>query len=128
MHGDAVQTVIDGVGIVRPIRLSFDPDRRPPRLQRLRVPGRLAGGGGERPGGVPRQSDPSRNPGYSAAVDAFLDSSARVNRQVFDEAHAICARPLYDLTAPDRIFAPGEERVARLHATLIAMTNKEDRT
>jgi len=68
--------------------------------------------------------------GYGAAVDAFLDSSARVNRQIFDEDHAICARvsPLYDLTAPNRIFAPDEERVARLHAVLTAMTEDKDLT
>jgi phenylpropionate dioxygenase-like ring-hydroxylating dioxygenase large terminal subunit len=67
-------------------------------------------------------------PGYEAAVEAFLDSSARVNRQIFDEDHAICARvsPHYDLTSPDRIFSPTEDRVARLHAVLTAMTNHED--
>lgn len=69
-------------------------------------------------------------PGYAAAVEGFLDSSARVNRQIFDEDHAICARvsPRYDLTASDRIFAPGEERVARLHAILTAMTPEQDPT
>ncbi|WP_158235481.1 Rieske 2Fe-2S domain-containing protein [Caulobacter sp. FWC2] len=67
-------------------------------------------------------------PGYEAAVAAFLDSSARVNRQIFDEDHAICARvsPHYDLTSADRVFSPGEARVARLHAILTAMTNQED--
>lgn len=67
-------------------------------------------------------------PGYEAAVAAFLDSSARVNRQIFDEDHAICARvsPHYDLTSADRVFAPGEARVARLHAILTAMTQQED--
>jgi hypothetical protein len=69
-------------------------------------------------------------PATKAAVEAFLDSSARVNRQIFDEDHAICARvsPFYDLTSPDRIFAPGEERVARLHAVLTAMTTEKDQT
>ena len=67
-------------------------------------------------------------PGYEAAVAAFLESSARVNRQIFDEDHAICARvsPHYDLTSPDRVFSPTEDRVARLHAVLTAMTNHED--
>lgn len=67
-------------------------------------------------------------PGYETAVAAFLDSSARVNRQIFDEDHAICARvsPHYDLTSADRVFSPGETRVARLHAILTAMTQQED--
>jgi len=69
-------------------------------------------------------------PGYEAAVAAFLDSSARVNRQIFDEDHAICARvsPHYDLTSPHRVFSRGEARVARLHAILTAMTPQEDPT
>lgn len=67
-------------------------------------------------------------PGYETAVAAFLDSSARVNRQIFDEDHAICARvsPHYDLAAPDRIFSPTEDRVARLHAVLTAIAQNKD--
>ena len=75
-----------------------------------------------------RQLSGKVKPGYEAAVEAFLDSSARVNRQIFDEDHAICARvsPHYDLTAVDRVFSPGESRVARLHAILTAMTQQKD--
>jgi phenylpropionate dioxygenase-like ring-hydroxylating dioxygenase large terminal subunit len=58
--------------------------------------------------------------GYKGAVESFFQSSAAINRQIFDEDHAICARvsPDYDLNAGTRIFAPREERVAWLHSIL----------
>ena len=58
--------------------------------------------------------------GYEGAVESFFLSSAAINRQIFDEDHAICARvsPDYDLTTDKRIFAPSEERVAWLHTIL----------
>jgi phenylpropionate dioxygenase-like ring-hydroxylating dioxygenase large terminal subunit len=62
-------------------------------------------------------------PGSEAALDSFFASTAQVNRQVFEEDHAICARvsPLYDLEKPGRYFASSEDRVRRLHATLQAI-------
>ena len=61
--------------------------------------------------------------GAQGAVAAFFDSSARINRQIFDEDHAICARvsPVYDMTRTDRVFARSEERVRRLHEMLSAL-------
>ena len=58
--------------------------------------------------------------GYEGAVESFFQSTAAINRQIFDEDHAICARvsPDYDLTSDKRIFAPSEERVAWLHTIL----------
>lgn len=62
--------------------------------------------------------------GAEPAVEAFLASSARMNRQVFEEDRIICERvsPLYDLDAPDRIFASNEARVERFAATLRALS------
>lgn len=59
-------------------------------------------------------------PGAQAALESFFDSTASVNRQVFEEDHAICARvsPLYDMTRSDRVFAASEARVRALHAFL----------
>jgi nitrite reductase/ring-hydroxylating ferredoxin subunit len=53
-----------------------------------------------------------RTAGSDAVVDPFLASSAEVNRQVFEEDHAICRRvsPHYDSGRPDRIFAQSEDR------------------
>jgi phenylpropionate dioxygenase-like ring-hydroxylating dioxygenase large terminal subunit len=59
-------------------------------------------------------------PGAEAAVEGFFESSAQVNRRIFEEDHAICARvsSSYDMTRPGRVFARSEERVRRLHAIL----------
>jgi phenylpropionate dioxygenase-like ring-hydroxylating dioxygenase large terminal subunit len=61
-----------------------------------------------------------RTAGMEAPADAFLASSARMNRQVFEEDRAICERVSrrYDLDAPDRIFADNEGRVAHFADTL----------
>ena len=63
-------------------------------------------------------------PGAEGVLDAFFDSSARVNRQVFEEDHAICARvsPLYDMARPGRFFAQSEARVRRLWSVLDDLT------
>jgi len=65
----------------------------------------------------------STRPGSEAVLDGFFDSTARVNRQVFDEDHAICARvsPLYDMAKTDRYFAQSELRVRRLHGFLAGL-------
>lgn len=61
-----------------------------------------------------------RTAGMEAPADAFLASSARMNRQVFEEDRAICERVSrrYDLDAPNRIFADNEGRVAHFADTL----------
>lgn len=61
-------------------------------------------------------------PGAEGVLNGFFDSSAALNRQVFEEDHAICARvsPLYDMTKAGRFFARSEDRVRRLHAVLAA--------
>jgi phenylpropionate dioxygenase-like ring-hydroxylating dioxygenase large terminal subunit len=55
-------------------------------------------------------------PGSEAALDGFFESTAKVNRQVFEEDHAICARvsPLYDMAKAGRFFAGSELRVREL--------------
>lgn len=65
-------------------------------------------------------------PGAEAALDGFFESTATMNRRVFDEDHAICARvsPLYDMAKPDRFFAPSELRVRRLHSHLTALRDQ----
>jgi phenylpropionate dioxygenase-like ring-hydroxylating dioxygenase large terminal subunit len=59
-------------------------------------------------------------PGAEAVVDGFFESTAMMNRRIFEEDHAICRRvsPDYDMTKPGRVFAKSEERVRRLHAML----------
>lgn len=59
-------------------------------------------------------------PGAERAVDAFLDSSAAMNRRIFEEDRQICERvsPAYDLERPDRAFARSEARLAHLHERL----------
>ncbi|KQS55451.1 hypothetical protein ASG17_05020 [Brevundimonas sp. Leaf363] len=61
-----------------------------------------------------------RMAGMEAPADAFLASSARMNRQVFEEDRAICERVSrrYDLDAANRIFADNEGRVAHFADTL----------
>jgi hypothetical protein len=63
-------------------------------------------------------------PGSDAALDSFFESTGRVNRQVFEEDHAICARvsPLYDMAKPGRFFAGSELRVRELHAHLATLS------
>ena len=62
-------------------------------------------------------------PGAEAVLESFFASSARVNRQVFEEDHGICARvsPLYDMTCSGRIFAASELRVRELYDVLAAL-------
>jgi phenylpropionate dioxygenase-like ring-hydroxylating dioxygenase large terminal subunit len=62
-------------------------------------------------------------PGAEAALESFFASSIEVNRRIFEEDHAICARvsPAYDMAAPKRIFARSESRVRFLHETLSAL-------
>jgi phenylpropionate dioxygenase-like ring-hydroxylating dioxygenase large terminal subunit len=62
-------------------------------------------------------------PGAEAALDGFFESTATMNRKVFDEDHAICARvsPLYDMAKPGRFFAQSELRVRRMYGYLAAL-------
>ncbi|PXA90777.1 Rieske (2Fe-2S) protein [Caulobacter sp. D4A] len=64
-------------------------------------------------------------PGAERAVEAFLDSSAEMNRRIFEEDRQICERvsPAYDLEKPQRAFARSEERLRLLHERLSAMKN-----
>ena len=59
-------------------------------------------------------------PGCEPVAQPLFDSAAKMNRQIFEEDHAICRRvsPLYDLDAPDRIFGANEERAKRFWLTL----------
>lgn len=59
-------------------------------------------------------------PGAEDVLEGFFDSSARLNWQVFEEDHAICARvsPLYDMAKSGRYFANSEVRVRELHKVL----------
>lgn len=59
-------------------------------------------------------------PGCEPIVDPLFESAAAMNRQVFEEDHAICRRvsPRYDLDAPDRIFGASEERARRFWLNL----------
>ena len=63
------------------------------------------------------------HPGAEPALDGFFESTAKINRQVFDEDHAICGRvsPHYDMTKADRCFAQSELRVRRLHGFLAGL-------
>ena len=62
-------------------------------------------------------------PGAETLLESFFASTAKVNRQVFEEDHAICARvsPLYDMTRAGRFFAASELRVRELHRILAAL-------
>jgi phenylpropionate dioxygenase-like ring-hydroxylating dioxygenase large terminal subunit len=62
-------------------------------------------------------------PGSESVLDGFFESTARVNRQVFEEDHAICSRvsPLFDMGKTGRFFAASELRVRRLHQMLAAL-------
>jgi phenylpropionate dioxygenase-like ring-hydroxylating dioxygenase large terminal subunit len=55
-----------------------------------------------------------------AVVAGLFDSTARLNRQIFEEDHHICRRisPAYDLEAMDRRFGASEERLQRFQAAL----------
>jgi phenylpropionate dioxygenase-like ring-hydroxylating dioxygenase large terminal subunit len=57
-------------------------------------------------------------------LDGFFESAAAINRQVFAEDAAICARisPAYDLASPNRIFTASEARLRHFQATLVALT------
>lgn len=58
--------------------------------------------------------------GKAAALQGFFTSAAQLNRQVFDEDHAICRRvsPNYDLASPNRVFAASEERLRQFQRVL----------
>jgi phenylpropionate dioxygenase-like ring-hydroxylating dioxygenase large terminal subunit len=62
-------------------------------------------------------------PGAAAVLDGFFESTAAMNRRVFEEDHAICARvsPLYDMAKPGRFFASSELRVRQMHRYLAAL-------
>jgi phenylpropionate dioxygenase-like ring-hydroxylating dioxygenase large terminal subunit len=55
-----------------------------------------------------------------AVVAGLFDSTARLNRQIFEEDHRICRRisPAYDIEAMDRLFGASEERLQHFQATL----------
>jgi hypothetical protein len=63
----------------------------------------------------------TRAPGHPVAESLF-ESTAQLNRQIFEEDHQICRRvsPAYRLDAPDRLFAPSEERLRHFQAALRA--------
>jgi hypothetical protein len=58
----------------------------------------------------------------AAALQGFFDSSARMNRQVFDEDHAICKRIAKDAADNPRfgILSSDEEKIAHFRACLLA--------
>lgn len=62
-------------------------------------------------------------PGAEAALERFFDSTAKLNRRIFEEDHAICTRvsPIYDMAKTGRFFAPSELRVRNLHGYLAAL-------
>jgi hypothetical protein len=66
----------------------------------------------------------AQTPG-NPVVESLMESSARLNRQVFEEDHQICRRisPAYRMDAPDRLFGASEARLRRFHATLGELTS-----
>ena len=59
-------------------------------------------------------------PGAETLLESFFASTAKVNRQVFEEDHARVS-PLYDMTRAGRFFAASELRVRELHRILAAL-------
>ncbi len=81
----------------------FLPARTPGRTH---FSSRLLGGRAQTPG----------NP----VVESLMESSTRLNRQVFQEDHQICRRisPAYRIDAPGRLFAASEARLRSFNDTL----------
>jgi hypothetical protein len=61
----------------------------------------------------------TRTPG-NAVAESLFQSSAQLNRQIFEEDHQICRRvsPTYCLDAPDRLFAASEDRLRHFSSAL----------
>jgi len=65
----------------------------------------------------------TRVAGDHAVVGSLLDSTAHLNRRIFEEDHQICRRisPAYDMDAPGRPFGAAEQRLKHFQATLAAL-------
>ena len=61
-------------------------------------------------------------------TEQFFESVAQMNRQVFEEDHAICRRvdPAFPLDGPNRILSSGERKVRHFRQSIAAATGASD--
>lgn len=68
----------------------------------------------------------TKSPAAAEALQPFFASSAQVNRQVFDEDHAICRRVAHDFRSSGAgLLAPGEEKIGHFRACLARVEDSQ---